>query len=116
MEYPSNAAFDRGVTCQRWYFGKGNSYGRGPLLEQAIAGVVGYKVHEDWGATANALRHALRMADEVDIQVSVHTDSLNECGYVEDTIDAFEGRTIHTFHTEGAGGAMRRILFGGQPN
>lgn len=84
--------------------GKGNSYGRGPLLEQAIAGVVGYKVHEDWGATANALRHALRMADEVDIQVSVHTDSLNECGYVEDTIDAFEGRTIHTFHTEGAGG------------
>ncbi len=104
MEYPSNAAFDRGVTCQRGILGKGNSYGRGPLLEQAIAGVVGYKVHEDWGATANALRHALRMADEVDIQVSVHTDSLNECGYVEDTIDAFEGRTIHTFHTEGAGG------------
>lgn len=112
MEYPSNAAFDRGLPVNVGILGKGNSYGRGPLLEQAIAGVVGYKVHEDWGATANALRHALRMADEVDIQVSVHTDSLNECGYVEDTIDAFEGRTIHTFHTEGAGGAMRRILFG----
>ncbi|AJI81206.1 urease subunit alpha [Yersinia enterocolitica] len=98
--------------------GKGNSYGRGPLLEQAIAGVVGYKVHEDWGATANALRHSLRMADEMDIQVSVHTDSLNECGYVEDTIDAFEGRTIHTFHTEGAGGghAPDIIRVASQPN
>ena len=84
--------------------GKGNSFGREPLAEQIIAGVAGLKVHEDWGATSNALRHALRTADEMDVQVSVHTDSLNECGYVEDTIDAFEGRTIHTFHTEGAGG------------
>ena len=84
--------------------GKGNSFARDPLAEQIIAGVAGLKVHEDWGATSNALRHALRTADEMDIQVSVHTDSLNECGYVEDTIDAFEGRTIHTFHTEGAGG------------
>ena len=84
--------------------GKGNSFSRDPLAEQIIAGVAGLKVHEDWGATSNALRHALRTADEMDIQVSVHTDSLNECGYVEDTIDAFEGRTIHTFHTEGAGG------------
>lgn len=98
--------------------GKGNSYGRGPLLEQATAGVVGYKVHEDWGATANSLRHSLRMADEMDIQVSVHTDSLNECGYVEDTIEAFEGRTIHTFHTEGAGGghAPDIIRVASQPN
>lgn len=61
-------------------------------------------MHEDWGATPNALRHSLRIADEMDIQVSVHTDSLNEAGYVENTIEAFEGRTIHTFHTEGAGG------------
>jgi len=84
--------------------GKGNSYGHAPLAEQIIAGVAGLKVHEDWGATSNALRHSLRIADEMDVQVSVHTDSLNEGGYVEDTIDAFEGRTIHTFHTEGAGG------------
>ena len=84
--------------------GKGNSYAHAPLAEQIIAGVAGLKVHEDWGATSNALRHSLRIADEMDVQVSVHTDSLNEGGYVEDTIDAFEGRTIHTFHTEGAGG------------
>ncbi|VEB02191.1 urease subunit alpha [Klebsiella pneumoniae] len=67
-----------------------------PLVEQIIAGVAGLKVHEDWGATPNALRHSLRIADEMDIQVSVHTDSLNEAGYVENTIEAFEGRTIHT--------------------
>ncbi len=84
--------------------GKGSACGRDPLAEQIIAGVAGLKVHEDWGATSNALRYSLRTADEMDIQVSVHTDSLNEGGYVEDTIDAFEGRTIHTFHTEGAGG------------
>ena len=84
--------------------GKGNAFGRNPLIEQIIAGVAGLKVHEDWGATPNALRHSLRIADEMDIQVSVHTDSLNEAGYVENTIEAFEGRTIHTFHTEGAGG------------
>ncbi|WON76278.1 urease subunit alpha [Serratia sp. UGAL515B_01] len=84
--------------------GKGSSSGRAPLVEQIIAGVAGFKVHEDWGATPNAIRHSLRIADEMDIQVSVHTDSLNEAGYVENTIEAFEGRTIHTFHTEGAGG------------
>lgn len=84
--------------------GKGNSFSAAPLEEQIIAGVAGLKVHEDWGATANSLRHSLRVADNMDIQVAVHTDSLNEGGYVEDTIDAFEGRTIHTFHTEGAGG------------
>lgn len=84
--------------------GKGHVCGYAPLEEQIIAGVAGFKVHEDWGATASALRYALRVADKMDIQVSVHSDSLNEGGYVEDTIDAFEGRTIHTFHTEGAGG------------
>jgi len=84
--------------------GKGHASCAGPLQEQIRAGAAGLKVHEDWGATSSALRHALRVADEMDIQVAVHTDSLNEGGYVEDTIDAFEGRTIHTFHTEGAGG------------
>lgn len=84
--------------------GKGNSFARDPLAEQIIAGVAGLKVHEDWGATPNAIRHSLRVADEFDIQVAVHTDTLNEGGYVENTIEAFEGRTIHTFHSEGAGG------------
>ncbi|MCT8353974.1 MULTISPECIES: urease subunit alpha [Photorhabdus] len=84
--------------------GKGHAAVAMPLVEQIKAGVAGLKVHEDWGATHSALRNALRVADEMDIQVAVHTDSLNEGGYVEDTIDAFEGRTIHTFHTEGAGG------------
>ncbi|WPM85480.1 urease subunit alpha [Apirhabdus apintestini] len=83
---------------------KGTVHMQAPLQEQIIAGAIGLKVHEDWGATGSALRHALRVADDMDIQVAVHTDSLNEGGYVEDTIDAFEGRTIHTFHTEGAGG------------
>ncbi|QCT22312.1 urease subunit alpha [Jejubacter calystegiae] len=84
--------------------GKGHASQAAPLEEQILAGAVGLKVHEDWGATGSALRHALRVADDMDIQVAVHTDSLNEGGYVEDTIDAFEGRTVHTFHTEGAGG------------
>jgi urease subunit alpha len=84
--------------------GKGNSSDTGPLFEQVRAGVAGLKVHEDWGATPHAIRSALTVADREDIQVSLHTDTLNESGYVEDTIAAFEGRTIHTFHTEGAGG------------
>lgn len=93
-----------GIPVNIGLLGKGNAYSKAPLEEQIIAGAVGLKVHEDWGATPNALRHALRTADDMDIQVSVHTDSLNEAGYVENTIAAFEGRTIHTFHTEGAGG------------
>jgi urease subunit alpha len=84
--------------------GKGNSSDVGPLIEQVRAGAAGLKVHEDWGATPHAIRSALTVADQEDIQVSLHTDTLNESGYVEDTIAAFEGRTIHTFHTEGAGG------------
>ncbi|WWO97881.1 MAG: urease subunit alpha [Candidatus Dasytiphilus stammeri] len=84
--------------------GKGHASKSAPLIEQIKAGAVGLKVHEDWGATASALRQALKIADDMDIQVAVHTDSLNEGGYVEDTINSFEGRTIHTFHTEGAGG------------
>ncbi|MBI0278619.1 urease subunit alpha (plasmid) [Hafnia alvei] len=93
-----------GIPVNIGLLGKGHAFGSAPLEEQVIAGAAGLKVHEDWGATASALRSSLRVADQMDIQVAVHTDSLNEGGYVEDTIDAFEGRTIHTFHTEGAGG------------
>ena len=84
--------------------GKGNSSGKAPLVEQIVAGAAGLKCHEDWGTTPSVIRSALSVADEYDIQISIHTDTLNESGYVEDTIAAFEGRTIHTFHTEGAGG------------
>lgn len=107
-----------GIPVNISLLGKGNAYNKAPLEEQIIAGAVGLKVHEDWGATPNALRHALRTADAMDIQVSVHTDSLNEAGYVENTIAAFEGRTIHTFHTEGAGGghAPDIIKVASQPN
>lgn len=107
-----------GIPVNVGLLGKGNAYNKAPLEEQIIAGAVGLKVHEDWGATPNALRHALRTADDMDIQVSVHTDSLNEAGYVENTIAAFEGRTIHTFHTEGAGGghAPDIIKVASQPN
>ena len=107
-----------GIPVNIGLLGKGNAYSKAPLQEQIIAGAVGLKVHEDWGATPNSLRHALRTADDMDIQVSVHTDSLNEAGYVENTIAAFEGRTIHTFHTEGAGGghAPDIIKVASQPN
>ncbi len=77
---------------------------RTPLVEQIEAGAVGFKCHEDWGTTPAVLRSALTVADEMDVQVCIHTDTLNESGFVEDTIAAFEGRTIHSFHTEGAGG------------
>ncbi|MFO1070291.1 MAG: urease subunit alpha [Geminicoccaceae bacterium] len=84
--------------------GKGNSSGYGPLVEQIYAGAAGLKCHEDWGTTPASIRSALTMADEHDVQLAIHTDTLNESGFVEDTIAAFEGRTIHTFHTEGSGG------------
>jgi urease subunit alpha len=93
-----------GIPVNIGLLAKGNSSGLGPLEEQALAGAAGYKVHEDWGATPQAIRSALRVAERFDIQVSIHTDTLNESGYVEDTIAAFEGRTIHTYHTEGSGG------------
>ncbi len=83
---------------------KGNSSGLKPLVEQIVAGAPSFKIHEDWGAPPAVIRACLKTADEYDVQVSIHTDTLNESGYVEDTIAAFEGRTIHTFHTEGAGG------------
>ena len=84
--------------------GKGNTVSTGGLAEQALAGAAGYKVHEDWGSTPAAIDAALRAADEFGLQVALHSDSLNEIGYVESTIGAIGGRSIHAFHTEGAGG------------
>ena len=84
--------------------GKGNCSGKQSVAEQLEAGCCGLKIHEDWGSTPQAIRTALKVADRYDVQVAIHTDTLNEGGYVEDTIAAFEGRTIHTYHTEGAGG------------
>ena len=84
--------------------GKGNCSGKKSLIEQVEAGACGLKIHEDWGSTPAAIRAALKVADNYDVQVAIHTDTLNESGYVEDTIAAIDGRTIHTYHTEGAGG------------
>jgi urease subunit alpha len=83
---------------------KGSSAGEAALVEQVLAGAAGLKVHEDWGAAPAAIRAALAVAERMDVQVSIHTDTQNEAGFVEDTIAAFDGRTIHTFHSEGAGG------------
>jgi len=85
-------------------FGKGNTVSVPGLAEQALAGAAGYKVHEDWGSTPAAIDAALRAADEFGLQVALHSDSLNEAGYVESTIGAIAGRGIHAFHAEGAGG------------
>lgn len=84
--------------------GKGSGANVEVNAEQIRAGACGLKVHEDWGATKSAIDYALRTADEYDVQVAIHTDTLNEGGFVENTIDAIQGRVIHTFHTEGAGG------------
>ena len=92
--FPMNLAF----------FGKGNASDPSGLTEQVAAGAVGLKLHEDWGTTPNAIDTCLSVAEEQDIQVAIHTDTLNESGFVEDTVAAFKGRTIHAFHTEGAGG------------
>ncbi|MCF6260722.1 MAG: urease subunit alpha [Gammaproteobacteria bacterium] len=86
------------------FMGKGNASLPDALHEQVVAGAMGLKLHEDWGTTPAAIRNCLSIAEEHDIQVAIHTDTLNESGFVEDTIAAFEGRTIHTYHTEGAGG------------
>ncbi len=99
-------------------FGKGHASAVEPLAEQIRAGAVGLKVHEDWGSTTSSIDMSLRVADEYDVQVAIHTDTLNECGFVEDTIRAIDGRVIHTFHTEGAGGghAPDIIKIAGLPN
>jgi urease subunit alpha len=85
-------------------FGKGNASSAAGLVEQIEAGACGLKLHEDWGTTPAAIDCCLSAADDMDVQVAIHTDTLNESGFVEKTIAAFKGRTIHTFHTEGAGG------------
>ena len=84
--------------------GKGNASLPEPLEEQIMAGAMGLKLHEDWGTTPAAIDNCLSVADRFDVQVAIHTDTLNESGFVEDTIAAFKGRAIHTYHTEGAGG------------
>ena len=93
-EYPMNLGF----------LGKGNCSDEASLIEQVKAGAMGLKIHEDWGATPAVIDHCLNVADEYDVQVAIHTDTLNEGGCVEDTLRAISGRTIHTYHTEGAGG------------
>ncbi|MGH8701030.1 MAG: urease subunit alpha [Burkholderiales bacterium] len=100
------------------FLGKGNASLRMPLREQVAAGAMGLKLHEDWGTTPAAIDNCLAVADEMDVQVAIHTDTLNESGFVETTLAAFKGRTIHTYHTEGAGGghAPDIIKACGQPN
>ncbi len=100
------------------FLGKGNASLPQPLREQVEAGVVGLKLHEDWGTTPAAIDNCLSIAEEMDVQVAIHSDTLNESGFVETTLGAFKGRTIHTFHTEGAGGghAPDIIRAAGHPN
>jgi len=86
------------------FLGKGNVSLPGPLTEQVEAGVIGLKLHEDWGTTPASIDNCLSVAEDMDVQVAIHSDTLNESGFVETTIAAFKDRTIHTFHTEGAGG------------
>jgi urease subunit alpha len=107
-EFPINLGF----------LGKGNASAPDPLREQIAAGVIGFKLHEDWGTTPAAIDTALSVAEEYDVQVAIHTDTLNEAGFVEDSIRAFKGRTIHTYHTEGAGGghAPDILRVCGEPN
>ncbi len=100
------------------FLGKGNASLAPPLTEQVRAGAIGLKLHEDWGTTPAAIDAALKVADRLDVQVAIHTDTLNESGFVEATIRAIGGRTIHTYHTEGAGGghAPDIIRACGEPN
>jgi urease subunit alpha len=107
-EYPMNLGF----------LGKGNCSSPEPLREQVRAGAIGLKLHEDWGTTPAAIDTCLGVADELDVQVAIHTDTLNEAGFVESTLAAFKGRTIHTYHSEGAGGghAPDIIRVCGEPN
>ena len=100
------------------FLGKGNCSTPGPLREQVLAGAIGLKLHEDWGTTPAAIDTCLGVADELDVQVAIHTDTLNEAGFVETTLKAFKGRAIHTYHSEGAGGghAPDIIRVCGEPN
>ncbi len=100
------------------FLGKGNASQPEALRQQVDAGVIGMKLHEDWGTTPAAIDNCLSVAEETDVQVAIHTDTLNESGFVEDTVAAFKGRTIHSFHTEGAGGGhapdIMKVV--GEPN
>ncbi|AKP09518.2 Urease subunit alpha [Corynebacterium pseudotuberculosis] len=100
------------------FLGKGHASNPERLREQIRAGAIGLKIHEDWGATANTIDNALTVADEMDVQVAIHTDTLNEGGFADNTIAAFKDRVIHTFHTEGAGGghAPDILKVAGLPN
>lgn len=93
-----------GLPINLGFFGKGNCATEAPLVEQIEAGALGLKIHEDWGATPAVIDASLKVADKYDIQVAIHTDTLNEAGFLEDTMKAIDNRVIHTFHTEGAGG------------
>jgi urease subunit alpha len=93
-----------GLPVNLGFFGKGNATLPDALIEQVLAGACGLKLHEDWGTTPAAIDNCLAVAEKMDVQVAIHTDTLNESGFVENTIAAFKGRTIHAFHTEGAGG------------
>ncbi|MBK7543007.1 MAG: urease subunit alpha [Candidatus Competibacteraceae bacterium] len=93
-----------GLPVNLGFLGKGNASRPAALEEQIEAGAMGLKLHEDWGTTPAAIDNCLNVADRYDVQVAIHTDTLNESGFVEDTLAAFKGRTIHTYHTEGAGG------------
>jgi urease subunit alpha len=107
-----------GLPINLGFLGKGNASRPDPLREQVAAGAIGLKLHEDWGTTPAAIDACLSVAEEMDVQVAIHTDTLNEAGFVEDSIRAFKGRTIHTYHTEGAGGghAPDIIKVCGEPN
>src|SRR6186713_2011332 len=107
-----------GFAMNLGFLGKGNASLPAPLAEQVEAGVIGLKLHEDWGTTPAAIDNCLSVADDYDVQVAIHTDTLNESGFVETTLAAFKGRTIHTYHSEGAGGghAPDIIRVCGEPN
>jgi len=107
-----------GLPMNLAFSGKGNASLPAALIEQVKAGACGLKLHEDWGTTPAAIDNCLSVADDYDVQVMIHTDTLNESGFVEDTIAAFKGRTIHAYHTEGAGGghAPDIIKVAGLPN
>jgi urease subunit alpha len=107
-----------GMPMNIGFMGKGNASQPEALIEQVRAGAIGLKLHEDWGTTPAAIDQCLSVADQFDVQVAIHTDTLNESGFVEDTIKAFKGRSIHSFHTEGAGGghAPDILKVVGEPN
>ncbi|NCX01436.1 MAG: urease subunit alpha [Betaproteobacteria bacterium] len=107
-----------GMPMNIGFMGKGNASRPEALIEQVRAGAIGLKLHEDWGTTPTAIDQCLSVADQFDVQVAIHTDTLNESGFVEDTIKAFKGRSIHSFHTEGAGGghAPDILKVVGEPN